>query len=426
MRTLYFDCFAGASGDMILGALVAAGANPRALEEQLALLDVAGFQVSFETVDRSGISATYARVRTAEERQHRHLSAILKIIAASRLSEAIKARASRIFERLGEAEARVHNVAVERIHFHEVGALDAIVDVVGACIGFELLAIDRFVASPLHVGSGTVEMAHGRFPVPPPAVMELLRDAPIYSTDIKGELVTPTGAAIISTVSAEFGPLPRMRVAATGYGAGTREYKDFPNALRVIIGETNEAETAREELLANEELSVSEKLSASEELFVREELIMIETNLDDTQPQVLGHVMERAFALGALDCFFTPVHMKKNRPGTLVSMLCRPAVREALTKLLFDETTTLGVRSYAVERRALERKFVGVETQFGAINVKVARRGDGQLSNVAPEFEDCRAAAMRAGVPLHVVEAAARAAFHAAADEKGKDESERS
>lgn len=413
MRTLFFDCFAGASGDMILGALVAAGADARALQDQLALLDVSDFEVSFETVDRSGISATHARVRTSDEKQHRHLSAILKIISASRLSDTIKARASRIFERLGEAEARVHNVPVEKIHFHEVGAMDAIIDVVGACVGFELLAIDRFVSSPLHVGSGMVEMAHGRFPVPPPAVAELLRDAPVYATDIVGELVTPTGAAIISTVCAEFGALPRMRVAATGYGAGTREYKDFPNVLRVMIGETDEATTARE------------KTFNSESLIMREALVMIETNLDDTTPQTLGYVSERAFALGALDCFLTPVQMKKNRPGVLVSILCRPVEQEALTKLLFDETTTLGVRSYEVERRALEREFVGVETEFGTINVKVARR-DGRVSNVAPEFEDCRAAALKAGVPLHVVERAARAAFDAAAGEKGKDESERS
>jgi uncharacterized protein (TIGR00299 family) protein len=405
MRTLFFDCFAGASGDMILGALVAAGANARALQEQLALLDVAGFEISFETVDRSGISATHAVVRARDERQHRHLSAILEIIASSRLSDTVKARASRIFERLGEAEARVHNVPVEKIHFHEVGALDAIVDVVGACIGFELLGIEGFVSSPLHVGSGTVEMAHGRFPVPPPAVVELLRDAPVYATDIKGELVTPTGAAIISTVCAEFGALPAMRVAATGYGAGTRQYKDFPNVLRVMIGETNDAPVTG---------AVSEKL------------LMIETNLDDASPEIVGYAMERAFALGALDCFLTPVQMKKNRPGVVVSILCRAAEREALTKLLFDETPTLGVRSYEVERRALGREFVSVETGFGAINVKVARRGDGSLGSVAPEYEDCRAAALRAGVPLHVVETAARAAARAGTAENGKDETERS
>jgi uncharacterized protein (TIGR00299 family) protein len=404
MRTLYFDCFAGASGDMILGALVAAGADARALKQQLALLDVAGFEISFETVDRSGISATHARVSTSDEKQHRHLKAILQIIANSRLSDAVKARASRIFERLGEAEARVHNVPVEQIHFHEVGALDAIVDVVGACIGFELLGVEAFVSSPLHVGSGMVEMAHGRFPVPPPAVVELLCDAPVYATDIKGELVTPTGAAIISTVCAtEFGSLPAMRLTASGYGAGTREYKDFPNVLRVMIGET---EGAAQEAV--------------------EKLFMIETNLDDTSPQTVSYALERAFALGALDCFLAPVQMKKNRPGVVFSILCRAAEREALTRLLFAETTTLGVRSYEVERRALAREFMCVETAFGAINVKVARRGDGGVSNVAPEYEDCRAAAVKAGVPLRMVEEAARAAFDAEAGAGGKDEIERS
>ncbi|HKP71398.1 MAG TPA: nickel pincer cofactor biosynthesis protein LarC [Pyrinomonadaceae bacterium] len=385
MRTLYFDCFAGASGDMILGALVAAGADARALQAQLALLDLSGFEISFEKVDRSGISATRARVRVEDETRHRHLDAILKIIESSRLSDAVKTRAARIFSRLGEAEARVHNVPVEKIHFHEVGALDAIVDVVGACVGFELLGVERFVSSPLHVGSGTVEMAHGRFPVPPPAVVELLKGVPVYSSDITGELVTPTGAAIISTVCAEYGALPSMRVAAAGYGAGTRQYKNFPNALRVMVGETDAA-------------------TAHEKLF------MIETNVDDTTPEIIGHVMERAFAVGALDCFFTPVQMKKNRPGVLISILCRPSEREALTQLLFDETTTLGVRSYEVERRALEREIVAVETEFGAINVKVARKNDA-IANVAPEYEDCRAAAERASVPLRTVVDAARTAF---------------
>ncbi|HWW74110.1 MAG TPA: LarC family nickel insertion protein, partial [Pyrinomonadaceae bacterium] len=227
MRTLYFDCFAGISGDMTLGALVAAGADARELKERVALLDLPGYEIDFEKVDRSGITATRAVVRlTREEHHHRHLSDIRKIIEGSRLDDSVKERALKIFGRLAEAEARVHDVPVEKIHFHEVGAVDAIVDVVGACVGFELLGVERFAASALHVGSGTVEMAHGRFPVPPPAVAELLKGAPIYSTDIKGELVTPTGAAIVATLCESFGRLPRMRVEATGYGAGTREYKD--------------------------------------------------------------------------------------------------------------------------------------------------------------------------------------------------------
>ena len=393
MKTLYFDCFAGASGDMILGALVAAGADAGTLVEQLQLLDVSNFDVRFVQADRSGISATRAVVTTEDEQQHRHLSTILKIIERSRLSDSVKARASRIFTRLAEAEARVHNTSVEGVHFHEVGAMDAIIDVVGACVGFELLGVERFVSSPLHVGSGTVEMEHGRVPVPPPAVVELLRGAPTYATDIRGELVTPTGAAVISTVCESYGPLPAMRVESAGYGAGGRTYERFPNALRVMLGETDE--DAR-----------------------NERLVMIETNLDDASPQIVGHVMGRAFERGALDCYFTPVQMKKNRPGVLVSVLCRPSEREAIFRLLFEETTTLGVRSHEVERRALAREFVRVETEFGAVNVKIGRR-DGRVVNVTPEYDDCRDAAVGAGVALRVVEAAARAAYYKRATSEG-------
>lgn len=395
MRTLYFDCFAGISGDMTLGALVDAGADARALTEELRLLDVEGYEISFEKVDRSGISATRAVVRmTQEEKKHRHLSHIEKIIGDSRLNDSVKERALKIFRRLGQAEARVHDVPVERIHFHEVGAVDAIVDVVGACIGFELLGVERFAASALHVGSGTVEMEHGRFPIPPPAVAELLRGAPVYSTDIKGELVTPTGAAIVATVCEEFGALPRMRVEATGYGAGTREYKNFPNVLRVLVGESDKA---------GETPSGVSRQSV-------EELLMVETNLDDVSPQVLGYLLERALELGALDCFFTHVQMKKNRPGVLVSILCRPADGEAMHELLFTETPTLGVRSYTVQRSALEREAVTVETEFGTIAVKVARSG-GRMFGATPEYEDCRAAALKHSVPLRVVQEAARQAF---------------
>jgi uncharacterized protein (TIGR00299 family) protein len=395
MKTLYFDCFAGISGDMTLGALVAAGADARELKERLSLLDVPGYEVEFETVDRSGISATRAVVRlTREEKHHRHLSDIEKIIGGSRLNDSVKARALKIFGRLAEAEARVHNVPVNKIHFHEVGAVDAIVDVVGACIGFELLGVERFVSSPLHVGSGTVEMAHGRFPVPPPAVAELLRGAPVYSTDVTGELVTPTGAAVVSTVCESFGAMPLMRVEATGYGAGTREYKNFPNVLRVIIGETDERGA----------------VSPSDGKGADEELLMVETNVDDASPQVLGHVLELALARGALDCYLTPVQMKKNRPGVLVSILCRASEREALTALLFEETPTLGVRSYSVARKALERESVTVETEFGTIAVKVARRG-GEALGATPEFEECRAAALAHGVPLRVVQEAALRGF---------------
>src|SRR4030095_8652133 len=284
--------------------------------------------INFETVQRSALSATYARVETAHEHKHRHLSDIQKIIDDSGVSGGVKNRAVRIFTRLAEAEARVHNEPVEKVHFDEVGAVDAIVDVVGAAICFDLLKIERFVSSPLHVGSGMVEMAHGQFPVPPPAVAELLKGVPFYSTELKGELLTPTGAAIITTVCTEFGSIPTMPIERTCYGAGTREYESFPNVLRVMIGE------ARIQPIPDEQLW------------------MIETNLDDVSPQITGYVMERAFELGALDCYFTSVQMKKNRPGVLLSILCSATQKEALSDLLFLETTTLGVRSYEVERRA--------------------------------------------------------------------------
>jgi uncharacterized protein (TIGR00299 family) protein len=389
MKTLYFDCFAGASGDMILGALIDAGIEPEAFTKQLSLLGVRGYSIDFETVDRSGISATYARVQTSHEHSHRHLSDILKIIYESRLSDRVKDRAAKIFSRLAEAEARVHHEPLERVHFHEVGALDAIIDVVGAAICFELLGIERFVSSPLHVGSGTVKMDHGRFPVPPPAVAELLKGVPFYSTDIVGELLTPTGAAIVTTVCSGYGPIPQLKLEHTGYGAGTREYEKFPNALRVLVGEDQSSSVAKPG---------------------DERLWMLETNMDDISPQILGHVMERAFALGALDCYFTSVQMKKNRPGVLLSILCREEQRATFSELLFSETTTLGIRAYEVERRALERSIVTVETQYGPIDVKVAQL-NGYIVKEMPEFEQCRRAARDANVPLRIVEEAARHAF---------------
>ncbi len=401
MKTLYFDCFAGASGDMILGALIAAGVEPEAFKRQLALLDVKGYSIDFESVDRSGINATYARVQTAHEHAHRHLSDILKIIYDSRLSDGVKDRAAKIFSRLAEAEATVHNQPINEIHFHEVGALDAIIDVVGAAICFDLLGIERFASSALHVGSGTFDMEHGRYPVPPPAVAELLKGAPCYSTDITGELVTPTGAAIITTVCTDYGPMPLMKLRQTGYGAGTRQYEKFPNALRVFVGEG--------------QVSATDADAPGDE-----RLWIIETNMDDISPQILGHVMERAFELGALDCYFTSVQMKKNRPGILLSILCRAEQRPVLSELLFSETTTLGVRAYEVERRALERRIVAVETQYGPIDVKVAQR-NGHIVKAMPEYEQCRQAARDANVPLRVVEEAVLANFaKRIGDEEGK------
>ena len=371
---------------MILGALVGAGVDPRSLTDQLQLLGVGGWQIDLEKVDRSGISSTYAKVQTAHEHVHRHLRDILKIIYDSGLNDRVKDRAARIFSRLAEAEGQVHNLPVEKIHFHEVGALDAIVDVCGAAIGFDLLGIDQFICSPLRVGLGMAKMAHGTFPIPPPAVAELLKGKPIYAGEIEGEFVTPTGAAIITTVCDRFEALPPMKIEATGYGAGTRNPKGFPNALRILVGELAESTGAADELL-----------------------LMIETNIDDMSPQLFGHVMDRALELGALDCFLTQTQMKKNRPGMMVSILCRPPDREKFLEMLFAETTTIGARSYEVSRRALARETVRVETAFGPIDVKVAQT-NGHVKAM-PEFEQCRAAAEKSGVAVREVQEAASVAY---------------
>jgi len=385
MKTLYFDCFAGASGNMTLAALVSLGVDKTALIEQLRRLNISDFNIEFSTVDRSGISAVYADVKVPHERVHRHLSDIKKIINESTLSEAVKERAVAIFTRLAEAEAKIHGIEVEKVHFHEVGAMDAIVDVVGACIGFEMLGIERFTCSKVHVGSGFAQMAHGRFPIPPPAVAELLTRAAIYSTDIEGELITPTGAAIISTVCESYGAIPELKVERTGYGAGTREYKDFPNALRIILGETDRNAISDHRPLTTDHL------------------VLLETNIDDLSPQILGYVMDKAFLLGALDCWFTPIQMKKNRPATMVSVLCDLSKKDDITALLYSETSTLGVRLTYVDRECLPREVVKVRTEHGEVAVKIARFND-KIVNAKPEYDQVREIAERIHKPLKEVE----------------------
>ena len=385
MKTLYFDCFAGASGNMTLAALVSLGVDKTALIEQLRRLNISDFNIEFSIVDRSGISAVYADVKVPHERVHRHLSDIKKIINESTLSEAVKERAVAIFTRLAEAEAKIHGIEVEKVHFHEVGAMDAIVDVVGACIGFEMLGIERFTCSKVHVGSGFAQMAHGRFPIPPPAVAELLTRAAIYSTDIEGELITPTGAAIISTVCESYGAIPELKVERTGYGAGTREYKDFPNALRIILGETDRNAISDHRPLTTDHL------------------VLLETNIDDLSPQILGYVMDKAFLLGALDCWFTPIQMKKNRPATMVSVLCDLSKKDDITALLYSETSTLGVRLTYVDRECLPREVVKVRTEHGEVAVKIARFND-KIVNAKPEYDQVREIAERIHKPLKEVE----------------------
>ncbi len=370
---------------MILGALVALGVERGELIEQLKLLDVADFEIEFTIRDKSGIAAVHAQVKVPHEHAHRHLHHIEKIINDSRLSDSVKKRALEIFTNLAKAEAKVHDIEIGKVHFHEVGAMDAIVDVVGACVGFERLGIERFVCSKIHVGSGFAQMAHGKYPVPPPAVAELLQNAPIYSTEIEGELMTPTGAAIIATVCEEFGQLPEMKIERTAYGAGTRDYENFPNVIRLMLGTV-------------ESLKVADNGQRT-----TDNLLLIETNIDDLSPQTLGFVMERAFEMGALDCWFTPIQMKKNRPATMISILCNEADRKMLTDLLYIETTTLGVRATSVERNCLPREIVKIETDFGTIDVKIAKLGD-KIINVKPEYEQMREVARRTKTSLRDVE----------------------
>jgi uncharacterized protein (TIGR00299 family) protein len=393
-RIAYFDCFSGISGDMVLGALVDAGADLREIEAGLRGLGLENWSISAEKVQRGAIFATHVKVKSGEEHHHRGLSVILKRIEGAHLAPRVAARATKIFERLAVAEAKVHNIEVERVHFHEVGAVDSIVDIVGSAIGFELLGIDEFACSRLDVGGGQVKTAHGLLPVPAPATAELLRGAPTYSSGIQRELVTPTGAAIATTLATRYEEIPAMTLRAIGYGAGSADLKEKANVMRLLIGDSVLMETAESEVSGRWDSPVT----------------VIETNLDDMSPQIYGYFAERALAAGALDVFSTPVQMKKNRPGQLVTLLSEPENVTRLIDLIFSETTTIGVRTYDVRRKTLNREFVPVETPLGSVRMKVSRM-NGTILNASPEYEDCQRIAAERGVPLKQVIAAASFEF---------------
>ena len=380
MKLAYFDCFSGISGDMTLGALVDAGCAVEHLRSELGGLQVPGWELTAEKVWKNGMAATYVNVKTEDLSKHRSLGAILEILKKSRLEPVVRERAGAIFQKLGEAEARVHDVRLDEIHFHEVGAVDAIVDIVGACIGFHALGIARFACSALNVGGGTAKMAHGVLPVPAPATANLLQGKPTYSNGVEKELVTPTGAAIVSTLCDSFGPQPPMSVSAIGYGAGTADLEGQPNVVRIMIGEAAEKSIAGFD----------------------EEIAVIEANLDDMNPQIYGYFLEKALGAGALDVYTTPVQMKKNRPGTLLTVLCKPQETNALMSLIFAETTTFGTRTYRAQRRVLPREWVSVATEFGDVRIKLSRV-DGRILHVAPEYDDCRKLAVEKNVPLQRV-----------------------
>jgi uncharacterized protein (TIGR00299 family) protein len=449
VRVLYFDCFAGASGDMVLGALIDAGVPLAEVRRALGSLAIDAETVWTERVVRTGISATKFCVRGEEaageagslvhegdhehhhhhehghqhddvhdhphdheaglktrghvheatrslvdqphgahHHEHRTLAEIAGLIDRSALSAAGKARAKGLFQRLGEVEAGIHGISVDRVHLHEVGALDSIIDIVGAVHALEYLQVGRVVASPLNVGSGTIRSAHGSYPVPAPATLQLLAGVPVYAGPQQTEMLTPTGALLVTDYATAFGPLPRMRVERVGYGAGARDFADTPNVLRVVIGEALEGAGDRTPTRVS----------------------VIEAEIDDMSPQIFGVLMDQLLAEGALDVFYTSVQMKKNRPGTLLTAIAPPGARERLSALIFRETTTIGVRYRESEREVLERETVMVQTPAGAIPVKVARRA-GQILNAAPEFDDCVRAAAASGRPVKEVQALAVRAF---------------
>jgi pyridinium-3,5-bisthiocarboxylic acid mononucleotide nickel chelatase len=440
MRTAYLDCFSGISGDMFLGALVDAGVSTKLLEDTIAALDI-GARLEISRVTRAGISATKVDVYANGEKDlprevfwkqqerpssahvhepvdtHKHhpdepvgwrgfaplpgqspgttqhgpngthgrgLTEIRAIIEKALISIAAKRTAISIFEALGEAEAEIHNSSIEQVHFHEVGAVDAMVDIVCAAVGAESLAVEEWICSPLNVGGGTVKCAHGTLPVPAPATLMLLRDAPVYSSGPQVELVTPTGAAIVKTLTSRFAPFPAMKIEKAGYGAGTRDFPEHPNLLRLTIGESAAASATTLAGTSNERVTV------------------LEANLDDLNPQVLAYAMERLLVEGALDVFSVPVQMKKSRSGALLTVLTKMEDANRLTKVIFAETTTLGVRRREEQRQTLSRRWEKVDTTWGPVRIKIANM-NGSVSNYAPEYEDCRALAETHHVPLKQV-----------------------
>jgi len=413
-RVLYFDCFAGAAGDMVLGALLDLGVPLESLQQALGSLGVehelrvtrvlrAGISANqVEVVDRGGAGAAADAGHGADAHDHHHdhghhhhdhghrsLADIAHLIRHSALSGSGKARAISLFERIGAAEAAIHGVPIERIHLHEVGALDSIIDIVGAVHALEWLGVDEVMASPLNVGSGTVSMAHGTFPVPAPATLRLLTGVPVYSSGVQAELVTPTGALVVSDYATAYGPLPAMRVERVGYGAGTRELDPMPNVLRAVLGERDQAGAG---------------------VAAPDRVVEIQCEVDDMNPQLFGPLLDRLFGAGALDVFLTPVHMKKGRPGTLVTVLGAVDRRAVLSEVLLEETTSLGVRWHVDERQTLARRHETVDVESHPIRIKLAER-QGRIVNAAPEFDDCVRVAEALGRPVKAVHADALRAW---------------
>ncbi len=375
MKALYFDLIGGASGDMILGALVDAGVSVKKLQELLAGLQITEFDLKVQTVNKDGFSAKKLDVLVTDQPPERHLKEIKELIKNSSLPESIQNRALRIFQRIVEIEAGIHNVPVEQVHLHELGGTDTIIDITGTLLALDLLGIAKIYSSPVPLGKGFIAGAHGQIPLPSPATTALLNGVPIYGRDIESELVTPTGAALLVELVDEFGPLPPMTLTAVGYGAGGRDLP-IPNLLRVLVGEITPDETA-----------------------TLDQLVILETNLDDLNPEVYPHVIDSLFSAGALDVTLTSIQMKKNRPGTKIEVLCKPSDKDGLRAILFQETSTLGIKQSLVERFALPRTIQKVQTSYGKVRVKIAETSPGNLK-ISPEYEDCRKLAQKHQVPI--------------------------
>jgi uncharacterized protein (TIGR00299 family) protein len=409
MKTLFFDCFSGISGDMTIGALLDLGLDFGYLKSELRKLPVEGYELKVSRVVRSNLSATKFDVLMDDGLEHEHdhhhahhhghshshfhrkASEILSMIGESKLSAGAKHFATNIFTKLAISEGKVHDVRPEDVEFHEVGAIDSIVDTVGAAIGFDALGIERFLCGSINVGSGFIHCQHGVMPVPAPATADLLRQATIYQKHAQTELVTPTGAAILAAVVNEFGPLAGFVTDRIGYGAGTKQFPDFPNCLRLMFGEERG-------------VAVQPAQPASGQV------IVIEANIDDMTPQNFGYVTEKLLAAGALDVFTVPIQMKKGRPGHLLQVLAPAEAADDLSRMIFQETTTIGIRRHTVDRTTLAREFVTVETEYGSVKIKVSKL-DGNVVNVAPEYEDCARIARETGVPLKQIQALALKAY---------------
>ncbi|MFQ5700819.1 MAG: nickel pincer cofactor biosynthesis protein LarC [Acidobacteriota bacterium] len=394
MKILYLDCASGVSGDMLLGALIDLGLDPRWLRGELGKLPLEGYTVTTRRITRGGLAGCKVYVKGRGRHAHRGLRQIRQILSASPLSARVRRTAMAIFRRIIRVEARIHRIPEQRVRLHEIGAVDSIIDIVGTVIGLDRLldlgisaAAGRLVCSPLNVGSGTVRTEHGLLPVPAPATAALLKGVPIYSAGPPGERVTPTGAAIVSSLASEFGPPPPMIIEKIGYGAGARDFEDQPNLLRALAGSSWRPSRRGSGRVA-----------------------VIECTIDDMNPQGYGYLMERLFDSGAKEVFYTPVQMKKGRPGILVTVICSPGRLNEMARIVFEETTTIGIRHRTTDRIELERDTRQVRTRFGKVRVKVSRL-DGRMTQVLPEYEDCRRLAARRKVPLKQVQAAAVMAF---------------